>query len=306
MKSPVSNIQFSIIIPHKDIPSLLVRCLDSIPKREDIQVIVVDDNSNPDIVDFAHFPEREREGLEVYFAQRSGGTGSAQNIGLEHAVGKWVMFLGADDFFTEEVGSFLDRMEDAPEDLIFFDHRSVLSDDITTSVDRSTYLSRMINNYLNGQIDEQYLRCKYIVATCKLIRRDLIEKHHIRFNETKWSNDNFFSAQVSCYADSIRVCNDVIYVMTVRNGSLTSDYCGTRKEAEIRLQEAIKSDKLYREKGLTEKSILSESVLRSIVGRHGYARSICFCITFITNWPVFKALSSFLFQKIVHHFASGN
>ena len=38
---------FSIIIPHKNIPSLLQRCLDSIPKRDDVQIIVVDDNSNP-------------------------------------------------------------------------------------------------------------------------------------------------------------------------------------------------------------------------------------------------------------------
>ena len=34
---------FSIIIPHKDIPDLLMRCLKSIPVSEDIQVIVVDD-----------------------------------------------------------------------------------------------------------------------------------------------------------------------------------------------------------------------------------------------------------------------
>lgn len=35
---------FSIIIPHKDIPDLLMRCLRSIPVSGDIQVIVVDDN----------------------------------------------------------------------------------------------------------------------------------------------------------------------------------------------------------------------------------------------------------------------
>lgn len=33
------NPTFTIIIPHKDIPDLLVRCLKSIPVREDIQVI---------------------------------------------------------------------------------------------------------------------------------------------------------------------------------------------------------------------------------------------------------------------------
>ena len=128
--SPVSNIHYSIIIPHKNLPSLLVRCLDSIPKRDDIQVIVVDDNSSSEIVDFNNFPGKGRENVEVYFTHRSGGTGYAQNIGLEHAVGKWVLFIGADDFFTEEVNSFLDRMVDAPEDLIVFDHRSVLSDDV--------------------------------------------------------------------------------------------------------------------------------------------------------------------------------
>ena len=31
---------YSIIIPHKDIPDLLQRCLDSIPVRDDVEVIV--------------------------------------------------------------------------------------------------------------------------------------------------------------------------------------------------------------------------------------------------------------------------
>lgn len=39
-------INYSIIIPHKNISSLLRRCLDSIPERDDLEIIVVDDNSN--------------------------------------------------------------------------------------------------------------------------------------------------------------------------------------------------------------------------------------------------------------------
>ena len=35
----------SIIIPHKDMPDLLMCCMRSIPVSEDIQVILVDDNS---------------------------------------------------------------------------------------------------------------------------------------------------------------------------------------------------------------------------------------------------------------------
>ena len=50
------RINYSIIIPHRNIPLLLRRCLDSIPRRMDIQIIVVDDNSDPGQVDFEHFP----------------------------------------------------------------------------------------------------------------------------------------------------------------------------------------------------------------------------------------------------------
>ena len=45
-------INFSFIIPHKNTPDLLQKCLDSIPRRDDVQIIVVDDNSDADKVDF--------------------------------------------------------------------------------------------------------------------------------------------------------------------------------------------------------------------------------------------------------------
>lgn len=290
-------ITYSIIIPHKDIPELLQRCLDSIPVREDTEVIVVDDNSNLDIVDPQSFPGKGRNDVRIIFTHKGGGTGYAQNVGLSYATGKWVLFIGADDFFTDDLSPFLDRMKDDDNDLIIFDHRSVLSSDINTPVVRSAYLSSMIDDYLNGRIDKNSIRCNYIVSTCKLIRRDLIENHHIRFNETRWSNDNYFSAQVSCYANSIKVCNDVIYVMTVRDGSLTSDFCGTRKESMTRLQEAIKSENLYYAHGLAEKNSLSSSLVKTIYQRHGYWKCVYFCLSWLGNRPVFRAMGRFLVQK---------
>ena len=299
---PENEVRFSIIIAHKNIPDLLVRCLDSIPSRKDVQIIVVDDNSDPEIVDFNRFPGRDRKDVEVYLTHRSGGTGYAQNVGLEHARGKWVLFIGADDFYTEELNPFLDRMVDAEEDLIIFDHRSVLSEDVSVSIDRSAYLSNYIRDFLDGKVDENTIRRFYIVVTCKLIRRELIEKHHIRFHETRWSNDNYFSAQVSCFAKSIKVCDDVIYVMTVRRRSLMSDYCGTRKEALTRLQEAIKCDELYREHGLAQDNGLSYAVMQSIQTRHRFWKCVGFCLSSIPNGPVFKTMAGSLFRKTVYHF----
>ena len=55
---------FSIIIPHKEIPDLLMRCLKSIPVSEDIQVIVVDDNSADADTYLERYPELSRPYLK--------------------------------------------------------------------------------------------------------------------------------------------------------------------------------------------------------------------------------------------------
>ena len=66
---------------HKNIPNLLQRCLDSIPNREDVQIIVVDDNSDPNIVDFDKFPGLNRSNVEVIFTKEGKGAGYARNTG---------------------------------------------------------------------------------------------------------------------------------------------------------------------------------------------------------------------------------
>ena len=92
-------INYSIIIPHKNIPKLLQRCLNSIPQRDDLEIIVVDDNSDPSIVDFGQFPGAGRSDVSFFFDKSGKGAGRARNIGLQHAQGKWLLFADADDFF---------------------------------------------------------------------------------------------------------------------------------------------------------------------------------------------------------------
>ena len=96
---------FSVIIPHHEIPALLQRCLDSIPDVPEVQVIVVDDNSSEQKVDFEQFPGLGRKYTQCIFDKEGGGAGHARNIGMKHADGKWLVFADADDFFIEEEGN---------------------------------------------------------------------------------------------------------------------------------------------------------------------------------------------------------
>ena len=76
---------YSIIIPHYNIPNLLRRLLDSVPSRNDLEAIIIDDNSDSNAVDFEQFPGLDKNNVKVIFDKKGGGGGYARNIGLKHA-----------------------------------------------------------------------------------------------------------------------------------------------------------------------------------------------------------------------------
>ena len=76
--------KYSIIIPHYRIPKLLRRCLCSVPKRNDLQVLVVDDNSGADIVAQIREIEKDFPFVTFIYSETNGGGGRARNIGLRN------------------------------------------------------------------------------------------------------------------------------------------------------------------------------------------------------------------------------
>ena len=105
---------YSIIIPHKNCPDLLQRALDSIPEKDDIQVIIVDDNSDASRVDFKNFPGLNRKNTIVVFDKSGKGAGRARNIGLSKIDNNttWVTFLDADDFYSKDAKEIFENYKD--------------------------------------------------------------------------------------------------------------------------------------------------------------------------------------------------
>ena len=70
---------YSIIIPHRNVPNLLSRLLNSIPTRNDLEVIIVDDKSDPAIVDFDKFPGLNRTCTKCILLNERKGAGYARS-----------------------------------------------------------------------------------------------------------------------------------------------------------------------------------------------------------------------------------
>jgi glycosyltransferase involved in cell wall biosynthesis len=247
--------KFSVIIPHYDIPDLLMRCLKSIPVSEDIQVIVVDDNSPDADTYLEKYPELSRPYLEFIRTTKGGGAGYARNVGLDHAKGKWLLFADADDFYVDNMYDIISMHVESDADVIFFKNRAVCSDDVNQLSKRDGNLNRRIESFfVTG--DEWPIRMKSYVPWGKMIKKEIVVNNKIRFDEVKYSNDVFFSTCVGYYADIIKVTDTILYVVTSRKGSLRDNFCSKPGELEIRAEVAFKADKfLIRNKFGRERSL---------------------------------------------------
>lgn len=86
----------SIVLPVHNQPSLLREALQSVQKQsmKDIEVIVVDDGSEPGI---SHIIKEFGRWARHIRHEKNQGAAAARNTGIEHANGKFVAFLDADD-----------------------------------------------------------------------------------------------------------------------------------------------------------------------------------------------------------------
>jgi glycosyltransferase involved in cell wall biosynthesis len=213
------NINYSIIIPHKNIAELLQRCLNSIPYRKDIQILVIDDNSDPDKVDFEHFPGLNTPNIEVVFTKEGKGAGYARNIGLARAKGKWLLFADADDYFTAEFLEIIDAYKDASYDLIYFGINGIDSKTKSQSKIGRKY-SRLMGEASKSQNFDMYKYSCY-VPWGKMIKSGLVSDHNILFDEIPIVNDAMFSLKTAYAARHVWLDNRRIYTNVSRDGSLS-------------------------------------------------------------------------------------
>lgn len=237
---------YSIIIPHYNSPELLIRCLTSIPDCEEVQVIVIDDNSSSNIVDFSHFPGTERKYTTLLFNKNNKGAGHARNLGLAQAQGKWLIFADADDYFLPAMWEIIAQYNNSTYDIIYLGINSVDSDTLRP-ISRCQYINDVLNTAKNNPTQENLdtLRIRHIVPWGKIIRKSLVQNNHILFEETKYSNDVIFSTYVALFSNTICINTTQCYCVTSRQGNLTS--ATTAEALCIRFEVAVKRNQILRQ-----------------------------------------------------------
>ncbi len=201
------------------------RALDSIPQREDIEVIIVDDNSNPSIVDFARFPGLDRPNTQCIFLKKNGGAGIARNTAISVAKGKWILCVDADDFLLDGAFEAIDKYRNSDSDVVVFKADSCLSDDTSKKGGRhhADQLCNYIDDCKRGKMDERTLLFSIMSPWCKLVKKELLSNNNIQFATTPCSEDVIWCAGVAVHYKKAEVSDKYIYCLTEREGSLTNE-----------------------------------------------------------------------------------
>lgn len=234
------DIQYTFIIPHKNCPDLLTRCVESIPERDDIQIVVVDDNSDVD-----KKPILTRDGVEVVLldAEHSNGAGRARNIGLKHANGKWLLFADADDYYKDGFLKVLDEYKDQQIDVLYFNHeyRNGKTGELLPPLPYSDYYKE----YDETKYTLDQIKYRVKVPWNKMVLRDFVLKNDISFEEALNGNDIFFSMCVGYYAKEILIDKRPVYVYLKNENSLVNTKKKSKQSYLCQIKHRIQLNKFY-------------------------------------------------------------
>ena len=250
VKELESQVVLSIIIPHFNSPVLLEKLLDSIHVSPVIEVIVVDDNS--DCADELSQIMDRNPGVRILKnnAEHPKGAGSCRNIGLQHASGMWLTFADADDYYLagfEDIVLSVIKQADDDVDIVYFPPKSIVLD-TGLEGDRHRVQEALVLEYLSNGSHDNEIRLRFSSGGpwSKLIRRDLVERHQIKFDEVIASNDVMFTLKTAYNARKTAADSRAIYMITTNKGSLTMQT--SEKVANARLDVFVNRCRYLRER----------------------------------------------------------
>lgn len=230
---------YSIIIPAYNAEKYIEQCLQSVLAQtwRDYEILVISDGSD-DGTETIVGKIAEREPNVFFMGISHSGAGAARNAGLRKARGRYVIFLDADDYWTNPL--LLEHLR-----------RKILrsgADVIMFQMDKYREDGKVLKRYRKRPFpaDKECYRLKEIYETLvcdgqvlasscnKCIRRQLLNEKQIVFQEGGLAEDIDWVLQLFSHVKSISFLNEISYAYRQHKGySASNDMRGPEYQARM-------------------------------------------------------------------------
>ena len=217
--------KISVIIPIYNVEPYVERCLRSVMDqtyRGTVECIIVDDCGSDGSMDRVNQMVFNYQGpiqFKILHHDHNRGLSAARNTGIDTATGEYVFFLDSDDeIFEYCLEKLVEPLKEEQYDVVV---RSVCT---KGNNGRHQWLMLKLQNgdVLRGKAIETHYYTKWnMMAQNKLYRLAFLRQQNLRFKEGLVHEDDLWSLQVACLAQSLRAVNMFTYVYYVREGSIT-------------------------------------------------------------------------------------
>lgn len=221
----------SIIIPTYNMEDFIAKNLQSliIPQHfDDIEVLVVNDGSKDKSSEIAHqFAEKYPRSIKVIDKQ-NGNYGSCINVGLQHATGKYVKILDADDYFeTANFDTMIGILKNVDADLIIT-HFAFVTPTGETGEIRNLHIPANqilnINDIAHKKTIQGLWMHEIAYRRENVIKMGYHQREGISYTDVQWGFDPMFSVKTVYYI------NLLIYRYLVGRDGQTMDINIYRKK----------------------------------------------------------------------------
>ena len=228
----------TVVLPVYNTMPYLRRCLSSIVEQTiglgRIEIIAVDDGSTDRSGrELDRFAAQYPSVFRVIHQPNSGGPAGPCNRALDIATGRYVFFLGSDDRLGREA---LQRMVSAADAF----GSDVVAGKVIGVNSRFIYQDIFARNEVDVGLGDSPL--PYSLANTKLFRRELLERHGIRYPEDLPIGSDLPFTLAACYrARRVSVLADYDFYYAVRRFSATNITYLSRHLTRLRTVEAMMS-----------------------------------------------------------------
>lgn len=211
----------SVIIPAYNAEKTIQRSIDSIVNK-DVEIVVVIDGATDNTLEICK--KINKDNLKI-IKQENKGAFVARKIGIENSIGKYIMFLDADDCFKEDtitrIREIINKYNEP--DLIRFRYEK-----IPDGYEQYKYTQEnekeILKENFNKEIYTMFLNGYMLNSIwCNCVKKEIIEKVNIN-NSQKicYGEDLILNLEIFSNIKNVIFINDILYEYIYQENSVTT------------------------------------------------------------------------------------